>query len=411
MTPGPVLPEQGGRVLALTEHVQSYFPRHAMTEEDGELLVARFGKQIDVEFPTPRTAGRWKLVPQGWIGVCPVNELLTVVSRPKLPVPNLVRMLALVYDLPIDVFPGLVGSRTLPDLYDQLAALLAGEALLLSRQGLYHAYRSTEKRRAAVRGRILVGGSLRDAADVRLECRYSERTPDVLENRILLWTLDRVVRSSLCQESTQRRVREAYRQLLGYVPLVPVAVEDCTRVVYDRLNARYRRVHALCRLFLEGSAPAAESGASQAIPFLLYMPTLFERYVARWLEASVRATGGAWRIVMQERNVVGNDSQVDFNIDLVIYDATTETALCVLDTKYKDVQVPSASDVAQVGYYALLKHSGLAGLVYPVQAVASWEGMSGPVRTFRATFDLGGDLSVAGQAFFRDLTTRIGARY
>src|SRR5688500_6062721 len=58
MTSGVAAVGQERLILELTEHIETYFPRHAIPESSGELLASRFGKQIDVEFPTPRTAGR-----------------------------------------------------------------------------------------------------------------------------------------------------------------------------------------------------------------------------------------------------------------------------------------------------------------------------------------------------------------
>ena len=387
---------QGRRRLDLIEHVTTRHPRAAMTEAQGLVLLQRFGQHVDVEFPTPRTHWQWALTPRGWVGAFAVDASLTVVSRPKLPVANLARMLGVVYDLPVESFPELVACATLPDLYDQLARMLAGAAMTLVQQGLHHAYRPVEERRAAARGRIVTREAMRATVDPRLLCRFTERTANVLENQLILWTLGRVLRSGLCQERTQQVLRETYRPFLGAAVPTPVTAGDCDRVRYDRLTERYRRAHALCRLFLENSAPTAEAGEEATLPFLLHMPSLFERFVTRWLGRHLLAAGGAYRVVAQERNVVGRSEGVGFSIDIVVYDQANR-ALCVLDTKYKLDTTPAASDVAQVGYYALLKGCTVAGLVYPASSTRIWEGMSGPVATFGAPFGLTDDLDSAGR--------------
>ena len=395
--------------LELTEHVTSRYSRGTLSEAQGAALLAQFGKHVEVEFPTPKTGGCWELTPKGWVGAFAVDASLTVVCRPKLPVGNLARMLGVVYDLPVESFGRLVTCATLPDLYDQLAAMLAGEAMRLVRQGLHHAYQSRDERRSAIRGRILVCDAMRPSLDPRLPCRFVERTADVLENRLVLWTLGMVMRSRLCREDTQQRVREAYRQFLGAAASTPCVATDCDRLAYDRLTERYRRAHALCRLFLDGSAPVAESGETATVPFLLDIAALYERFVARWLDQHFRAMGGGYRVEALEYNVVGQRDGIGFRIDLVIYDPAGR-AVCVLDTKYKLGATPAARDLAQVGYYALLKGCPTAGLVYPGAGTRLWEGMSGPVMTFAVPFALAADLDAAGLRFADQLMSRLAPR-
>lgn len=390
--------------LELSEHRIARFPAAALTEEQGLLLHERYGKYLDVRFPSLGTQRQWEITSQGWAGAFSVGGGTTLVVRPKVPVANLARMLVYAYDLELRTFDALVACRTIPELYDQLALLLARRTLALLRQGAHQSYEGTRERREAARGRLSVADSVRRPASTALTWVYSRRTADVLENRILLWTLDRILRSGLCSPPVRSTVHETYRQLLGGVSLEPVRASDCDRVRYDRLSERYRPAHALCRLFLETAGPVAERGDAITVPFLLHMPALFERFVAEWLRRSLPAH---LSIQKQERSVVGDRSTVEFIIDLVLYERASGRPLCVLDTKYKDALAPAAGDVAQVGYYALLKGCLLAGLVYPVPVATEWSGRSGPVEIFRLTFDTSGDLEAGGQRLLGSLLGRV----
>jgi 5-methylcytosine-specific restriction enzyme subunit McrC len=391
------------RTIELEEHRTGLVPPSVLAEHEGAALFRNFGDRIDVQFPSPRTGGLWALTSRGFVGALAIGLDTTVVIRPKLPVANVARMLQHAYDLPVETFPEVVPCHTVPDLYEQLVRVFLVRVRGILRQGIHQRYRRTQRDLAAARGRIRVADHLRRPVRLSLPCTYEERTPDVIENRVLLWTLDRVLRANLADNDLQHAARSAYRELQSSVTLVPFTSQSVDTIGYDRLTMRYEQAHRLCRLLLEAAGPVPEQGMARTVPFLLDMPRLFERFVARWLAEMLPSD---FELRAQERNVVGDANQVEFLIDLVLYDRGGR-ALCVLDTKYKTDGAPSASDVAQVGYYALLKGCPLAGLVYPRRVPQEWQGASGTVATFRATFDLATEMGAAGARFLADLEGRL----
>ena len=386
--------------LTIQEHIASRFPRDALKPEQGTTLFQTYGKFIDVQFPSPRTGGQWELTSRGWIGALALDGDTTLIAQPKVPIASLATMIRMVFDLLITDFPRLAPSGSVLELYDQLAAVLARRALHLVRQGALQRYQPTVDELGAIRGRIDFRWLMARSAATEVRCHYSDRSADLLEHRIILWTVDRVLRSGLCSEGTQRLLRECHRQIGALAELRPVKPSDCGAVTYDRLSERYRPVIALCRMFLEGSAPLPLEGTTPTVPFLLSMPALFERFVARTLEGALPQS---YMVRAQERSVVGFESRIEFFIDIVIYEASSGRPLCVLDTKYKNVVDPSAADVAQVGFYALLKGAPLAGLIFPVRVPVEWRGATGRVRTFRSTFDLERPVDAATEALLGPL--------
>lgn len=96
------------------------------------------------------------------------------------------------------------------------------------------------------------------------------------------------------------------------------------------------------------------------LPFLVDTARLYELFVAEWLRAHLPEEVS---MVAQEPVIV--DDALCFNLDVVLYDSATVSALCALDTKYKAASAPSAEEVEQVVAYAEAKGCREAVLVYP----------------------------------------------
>jgi 5-methylcytosine-specific restriction enzyme subunit McrC len=257
-----------------------------MTQEEGEALWLRYRDYVDVTFPSPVTSGNWRLSAEGWVGYLPVSEAFAVEVKPKVSVHNLFRMLEYAYGLKSFRFlDDLFRSDTLQDLYERLAGLLSRLVLDRTRRGLYLAYLTRSEHLPYVRGRLEARKlSLRPWA-VNLPCTYEDHTADIEDNRILSWTLFVIVRSGFLTERELPNVRRAYRALQGAVQTYPVGPESCVARLYNRLNADYEPMHALCRFFLENSGPTHERGDRSMLPFVVNMPRLYERFVAEWLNA------------------------------------------------------------------------------------------------------------------------------
>lgn len=379
------------RILRLTEHRGSRHPRATLSEDQGAWLYANHGERFEIVFPSPATNGEWELMSNGYVGMLAIPDGPVVVIQPKVPVANITRMLAEVFEFEIRDAKGLLACATLPELYEQLLRILATQVLVLCRSGLHQAYRRKAERLSSLRGRIDLLGAVRDA-DARLLCHFDERTGDILENQIPLGTIDRLLRSGLIRSDLIRSsLREAFRRLGNVAEVRQVTAADCTKVRFSRLTDRYRTVISLCRLILELSAPAGDVGDREGVPFLLYMPELFERYVAarlrRWYQAD-----GRWMIQEQEHWPAGSPRSVPFYMDIVVRESTSDRVVAVLDTKYKDHETPSAADVAQVGYYALATGATMGGLIYPTRASDPWRARVGRADIMRLAVDLSANL-------------------
>lgn len=377
----------------LTEYEPLRLERGALSEEAGEILWKRFGTHVDVAFPSPRTDWDWELTSVGWVGHIPLTADVALDLRPRVPLSNLFRMWEYAYRLKSAEFlAGLMDCASLDDFYEQLAGLLAGWTLDRTRKGLHREYVGMKDRLPYVRGRLDSRRLATASWDPHPHCRYQLRTADIDDNRILSWTLDRVLRSGLIGARTAPRVRSAYRALRSVAPPTPIAAAGCVGRQYHRLNADYRRMHALARFFLEQTGPSHEVGDRTMVPFLVNMPRLFELFVAEWLHAHAPPD-----IRVDSQEVIDLDPQrsIQFRIDLVMREASTGLPTTVIDTKYK-IGPPATSDVEQVVAYATAQGCTEAVLIYPGFVEASRELHVGPVRVRELSFDIGRDLDAAG---------------
>lgn len=382
------------RVIRLTEHRPTQLPDDSLTVAQAERLT-RFAKYIEIQPPFPG-ANSWSLMSKGYVGAIRLDGECYIVIEPKVPVSNLAKMIQVVFDLPVDFFAGEVRVQSVSDLYDQIASRAAHLVLAIARQGFHHEHVSVSRELGAVRGRLDIQRMFGRPPRSSVPCHISERTPDVWQNRTLLAGLGAALDSGICGRSTHALLREAYSRLAGEVSQVGSG-QFPVEYSYTRLTERYRPSHQLCRLLMAGRSPVAERGETPTVPFLLNMPRLFEQYVARWLGPVLGPMG--FEVAEQVRHRVGSPIAVEFYIDLVVRDVRTKRAVMVMDTKYKNVNTPISSDLAQVAYYALLEVCPSAGLIAPEGSAVKWHASTGGVRTFMAGFDLGGDLDAAGAQF------------
>ncbi|NER26517.1 MAG: restriction endonuclease [Symploca sp. SIO1C4] len=394
------------QTIELTEYVPKLLPRSLLPDVVGEILWRDYGTQVKVDFPSPKTGDHWRLAAQGWVGHIPLTSDFHIALRPKVQLGKLLRMLEYAYELNSFRFlEGLVDCQTLEEFYERLADILARRILNRGRQGFYCAYIPKTQHLPYVRGRIDIQQMVTRPWDTKIQCQYEEHTADVEDNQIIAWTFWCIARSSLCTERVMPMVRRAYHLLQGFVTLQQCNPRTCIGRQYNRLNEDYRPLHALCRFFLEHTAPSHEIGTNATLPFLVNMSQLYERFVAVWLKVHLETilNKQALDLQSQERVYLGQAEGLYFDIDLVIYDIGTGIAKYVLDTKYKTADQPASADISQMVAYAEAKGSQEAILIYPTLLAEPLNIKVGNIRVRSLTFSIAGDLEQAGYNFLRDL--------
>lgn len=388
--------------IELAEYETKALAAHALPPQVGELLWRRYAAQIHIEPPTFLNGQQWRLTAQGWVGHIPLPDGLTLSLRPKLPLSSLFGMFEYAYRLKSFYFlAGLVHCQSLDEFYAQLARVLALRVLDRCRKGVYRAYVGRDERLSYITGQMDIRHLVEQPWAVSRRCRYQEHTADVEENQILAWTLQHILRSGVRLENALPAVRRAHRLLRDLTTLTPCTPADCVNRLYNRLNDDYQPLHALCRFFLEHSGPGHQAGDRAVLPFLVDMARLYELFVAEWLNQHLPPEVAY--VKAQDRVTLGTEQTLHFDIDLTLYDARTQEAVCVLDTKYKAPNGPSTEDISQVVTYAELKGCRQAVLIYPTPLPSPLDHSFGQIRVCSQVFSVAGDLEVGGQAFLETL--------
>ena len=388
------------RTIVLAEYQPYRLPMSALPTIAAERLWRDYQPFVAIDFPTPKTADEWQLTAQGWVGMIPVTRELTLVLQPKVPIANLLGMVEVAYGLEsFHLLAGQVMASTIPDLYDRLTRLLVERILAQIQRGLYRPTQLHEERTTYVRGRLQIRELIRQPLQVGVPCVYHEPSVDVIENRILYWTLHRILQGGLATDGTQALARRALRILQPVITLEPYRPIDCRGRRYTRLNHDYASLHALCAFFLEACGPSHLPGDVESVPFVVNMARLYEQFVAAWLQTHLSVT---WQLQIQERHPLSGE--LHFAIDLVLYDREKGRPIAVLDTKYKRPDYgPDTADVAQIVAYAAAKGVADAILIYPQSLTAPLDTVVGGVRVRTLVFALDGNLDRAGQQFSEQL--------
>lgn len=381
--------------LRLTEYQSVAIAAAAMPTAVAQQLWQQFDRDrpiVQVTFPSPKTDNTWQLMSRGWVGHIPLTPTHHLYLEPRVPLQNLFAMWCAAYGLTNShILPALVNVSSLPEFFDVLARILAQKVLHRARQGFYRHYETRTAALPFVRGRLQP--QRQPAPPNQLLCRFDEQTAGLLHNQILAYTLQQIGRSQRCTPATQALVRQAFHTVHQIATAVPITAVDLQTLTYHRLNQDYTAMHALCRFFLEQIGPTHRTGDQPMTPFLIYMPRLFEQFVAAWLTANLPAP---WQVISQETVQAGSQNELRFDIDLVLYDAAGQPT-AVLDTKYKIGSKPTQGDINQIVTYAKVRRCQQAILIYPQPLAQPLNAHLDDIHLRSCTFDLSQPLAQAGQ--------------
>ena len=393
---------QEPKVIELFEYEPQVLARRDLSVDDAQLIRDNFGGKVSVEPTSFQPDADWKISSEGWVGYIPLNPELGLRLSPKrdIAINNVFQMLEYAYDLKsFQLQDGLIDCRFSEDLYEMLADILARRVLDRGKKGYYRSYQPQSDHLSCVRGRIDLKKACVAPWQAMLFCHFEEHTSDVEENRILAWSLAQILRSGICSNRTQPAVRQAYRRLAQSAEIEPCLPSACVGRVYNRLNQDYEPMHALCRFFLECRGPSHNAGDRKMIPFLVNMGSLYELFVARWLEKNL--DGERYSIQSQEQVLIDPNLNINFRIDLSIFDRESQSCAFVIDTKYK-VGNPKTEDIEQVAAYAEAKGCTEAILVYPECSGHRLHGRIGKINVASATFSLSEGPEKAGRRFVEE---------
>lgn len=245
--------------------------------------------------------------------------------------------------------------------------IFAGQVERLAQQGIFRSYVDRQENEPFLRGRLQMAQQVRrDAVDPgRFWQETADYTADVIENRILKWTLWHLSRAEYRNPRLRPRLRRALT-LFSEVTLTPITATDFDRVVYNRLNRPYQSRINLARLLLQHRSVEGKEGAVAFAAYLFDMNKAFELFVAHYLAAYFAAGRGpdqAIDVAIQKEIWLDASERERVRPDIVL--RRDGRPYLVLDTKHKKLQgLPDEGDRREMLEYCNTLHLRLGVLIY-----------------------------------------------
>ena len=301
----------------------------ALTQEQADALHPQYDRYLTVQ--RGWQPGTWELTARHYVGTIVLSDLRVIIES-KVSLQNLFYMLTYAHNL-ADFRPDVDPLAASDDLFEFIVIIFLREVERLVQRGIYRAYITEEDNHPFLRGRLVLADHLqRNALHVqRFYQRTSEFTADVLENRILRYTLGLLSRLEYRERDLRQQIRRV-ASAFAEVSLTPIAPADCDRVVYTRLNAAYRTRINLARLLIQHLSLEGRAGSTEFATYLLDMNKVFELFVARFL-ASHFASHPSIQVEIQPDIWLDVDRQEKGIPDIVL--RRDGYPVLVLDTKYK----------------------------------------------------------------------------
>lgn len=343
--------------------------------------------------------GRYIVAAGSQVGFVALPGGRTLVVEPKVRIDTLFALVAAVYDPQHEFLREEPHAyTTVRELFEFVVRIYTAQVEGLIARGILRGYRLFTDEPAAVRGRLLIGETLRrwPGLQHRHTCRFSQFTADVPENRILRWTSFCLQPFPYREAELAGRLRRVGRALAG-VQLDPAARQLFERLSYHRLNDPYRPALSLARLLLDWLTFGGSAGEEPFLGYLIDMDDLFERYVGAVLRRAARGQGVLAR--EQERHALDRAQEVHLRPDVTLYGG--DGPILVVDAKYK--LEATHADLYQMLAYCHALGIGEAVLVHPAseRAPSGSVAVRGPgdVRVHYLSLDLaGGPAELAAQA-------------
>lgn len=298
-----------------------------------------------------------------YIGLIPLNERVAINVKPRIPVPNLLRLIgrsaAKIQSLaffPTEYVPSPFRPATL---LEPIASALVSQLRKLEQEGFYKEYIQTHSDEPPLRGRVLFDGSVRRlwsrGINHRAEVSFFDLTVDLLPNRVIKSAVGYLLQQF---RFVDNKPTALLRDLTGYQELfVAFGVNDVLPFELQaarqpQASTTYLEAVNLALLILQGrGVQLPPAGGSVRLPSLLLdMAETFESYVRQTLRRRLPSGFG-----VLDGNREGARPLYDEKLSPL---ATPDFVICVDgqscmvgDVKYKTA--PTRDDLNQVLTYAL----------------------------------------------------------
>jgi 5-methylcytosine-specific restriction enzyme subunit McrC len=374
--------------LSFYEHGQSEV---VLTPLEAEVLRQNFTKQIEI-WPSIEV-GRYWIKARSFVGVIILPTGRTLSIYPKIAIPTLFALIARVYDPNQEIFNNLPHPyTTVETLFEFIVSFFASHVEDLIARGLLRGYQSEIEESQAIRGRLLISEPLppRPGLYDRHWCSYRHFTPDIFENRILLWTAYSLRQWQYTDQHLSTRLYRLQHALAD------VQLDQNARILYDqlrfhRLNDFYQPALTLAKLLLDHLSFTGTQGSEPFFAFMIDMNLLFQQYLTAVLKEELQKFG--YQVNEQEHHMLDFNDQIWVRPDLIIYRG--QKPCLIIDAKYK--LSAALEDIYQMIAYCHALNHNQAILIHPASedAPTGMLDIRGPghIKVKYLQLNLGGDAS------------------
>lgn len=286
---------------------------------------------------------------------------------------NLLQMLLVSHDLDLSHTNLAALTQTAGSWLDLLMRFFCQALAVQLRHGLVKRYRTEEDDLYVVRGRLLLEQQVcRNLIHKeRIACEFDELDENHPLNQVFKWVITRML--GLAHSERTRQAASELLPLFSNVSEVSVERLDTAQIVLDRSSERFRLCWELAKLFISGNTSDLYGGKQQSFALLFDMNDLFEGYIGKTLQKTLRRHRNRVRLQHSARHLVKdkNTERRLFKLrpDIVVMD--DETASCIVDTKWKRLKPKQRkagvlqSDLYQMYAYAGRHECNSILLLYP----------------------------------------------
>ncbi len=261
----------------------------------------------------------------------------------KIPVANIYYLLAYAWDKLEESRLAQVNAAACSTPLDLLAKVLANGTAYLFKKGLDRNYREQEAVLPAIKGKLLVAGSVKELAFQRGKalCNFDEFDYDVLHNRILKTMMGRLQNAKGLDDNVLREVR-LLRNRFHEVSEVTLSKPLFRRVQLHRNNHFYAFLLNICELLFDNLLPDERTGQYHFREFWkddAQMPSLFEAFVRNFYRRELKGKYRVSKEYIRWQFAASDDAAYALlprmETDVVLRNASRKI---IIDTKYyKDV--------------------------------------------------------------------------
>ncbi len=261
---------------------------------------------------------------------------------PKIPIKNIYYMLCYAWNTLQRDDTALTGIEKFDNIFNLLAKLMINGIKNVIKRGFHREYLDYSEELSLIRGKIDVGGSIRQQllTRKRLICEHDEFTYNVPFNQILKTTISLLVKSP-CLDSVLKKELIDIRCHFSNIEEIRITLHTFSFLKYNRNNMHYKMLMNICELIYSGLITNEEGNILKFADFIRneQMAILYEKFVLnfykKYLPPSQYKTYSPkieWGID-SEFDHVGLEYLPQMRTDIVIENNFDQTQT-IIDTKY-----------------------------------------------------------------------------